>query len=146
MVSNRSPTTNRRCTPTTTQQNAFSTRTLRMDNCEKCWLHHCKSRAGKEILNLLEHQKHQGNQKQNDAEGASAQRTQADHSRRDSLMSSSSQEPRASGKPDALFSPRSDEPGNQFESSVFKFADPANVGKSLLDGNKDRSFAQSGKI
>ena len=35
--------------------------------------------------------------------GASAQRTQADHSRRESLMSSSSQEPRAYGKPDAMF-------------------------------------------
>ena len=43
--------------------------------------------------------------------GASAQRTQADHSRRESLKSSSSQEARASGKPDALFSSRSDEPG-----------------------------------
>ena len=35
---------------------------------------------------------------------------------------------------------RSDEPGNRFESSVhyvFRFADLANVGKSLLDGNKD---------
>ena len=33
--------------------------------------------------------------------GASAQCTQADHSTRESLMSSSSQEPRAHGKPDA---------------------------------------------
>ena len=31
--------------------------------------------------------------------GASAQRTLADHSRRESLMSSSSQDPRASGRP-----------------------------------------------
>ena len=51
--------------------------------------------------------------------GASAQRTQADHSRRESLKSSSSQEPRASGKPNAVFSSRSDEPGNQFKSSNF---------------------------
>ena len=35
---------------------------------------------------------------------ASAQRTQADHSRRESLMSSSSREPRVSGKPDAVLS------------------------------------------
>ena len=51
--------------------------------------------------------------------GASAKRTQSDHSRRESLMSNSSQEPRASGKPDAVFSSKSDEPGNQFESSIF---------------------------
>ena len=63
--------------------------------------------------------------------GASAQPTQADHSRRESLMSSSSREPRASGKLDAMFSfsseatldtfsvrNRSNEPGNQFENTV----------------------------
>ena len=40
----------------------------------------------------------------------------------------------------------SDEPGNRFESSVhsvFRFADPANVGKSLLDGNKDHVLNQA---
>ena len=49
-----------------------------------------------------------GNQKQWQyrREGASAQRTQADYSRRESMMSSSSQEPRASGKPDAMFHQR----------------------------------------
>ena len=60
---------------------------------------------------------------------ASAQRTQADHSRRESLTSSSSQEPRASGKPDAMFSSGSRERGNQFKSSIFKFADPSNLVK-----------------
>ena len=56
--------------------------------------------------------------------GASAQRSQADHSKRKSSMSSSSQEPRAYGKTDAMFSSRSNEPGNQFENSIFTFADP----------------------
>ena len=51
--------------------------------------------------------------------GASAKRTQADHSRRENLMSNSSQEARAYGKPDAMFSSRSNEPGNQFDSSIF---------------------------
>ena len=62
-----------------------------------------------------------GNQKQWQyrRQGASAQRTQADYSRREGLMSSSSQEPRASGKPDAMFSSKSTEPGNQFEGSIF---------------------------
>ena len=69
--------------------------------------------------------------------GASAQRTQAEHSRRESLKSNSSHEPRASGKLDALFSSRTDEPGNQFESSMFKFADPSNLGRSLLEVTKD---------
>ena len=66
----------------------------------------------------------------------SAQRDEPDHSRRerDSLMSNSSQEPRAYGKPDAMFSLRSNEPGNQFERSMFKNANPSNLGKSLLEG------------
>ena len=41
---------------------------------------------------------------------------------------------------------RSNEPGNRFESSVhsvLRFADPANVGKSLLDGNKDHLLTQA---
>ena len=75
--------------------------------------------------------------------GASAQRTQADHSRRESLKSNSSQEPRASGKPDAVFSSRSDEPGNPFESSLFKYADPSKLGRSLLEGNKDHLLSQA---
>ena len=75
---------------------------------------------------------------------ASANRTQADHSRRDSrlktqetsmrrresLMSSSSQEPKTSEKRAAMFSFGSEEPGNQFKSSVFKHADPSNLGRS----------------
>ena len=90
---------------------------------------------------------------------ASAHWTQADHSRRESLMSSSSREPTASGKPDAMFSfnsettpdtfsvrNRSNEPGNHFEScvhSVFEFADPFDVGGSLLEGNKDHLLNQA---
>ena len=41
---------------------------------------------------------------------------------------------------------RSNEPGNRFESSVhsvFKFADPANVGKQLLEGNKDHLLSRA---
>ena len=75
--------------------------------------------------------------------GASAQRTRADHSRRESLKSDSSQEPRASGKPDALFSSRSDEPGNHFESSMFKYADPSKLERSLLEGNKDQLLSRA---
>ena len=55
--------------------------------------------------------------------GASAKRAQADL--RKSLMSSSFQEPSAPGKTAALFSFGSEEPGNQFKSSVFKHADPS---------------------
>ena len=59
------------------------------------------------------------------------------------LKSNSSQEPRASGKPDAVFSSRSDEPGNQFESSMFKYADLSNMGRSLLEGDKDQLLSQA---
>ena len=74
-------------------------------------------------------------------------------------MSSSFREPGVSGKPDAMFSfdserilntfsvrNRSHEPGDQFESgfhSVFRFADPSNVGGSLLEGNKDHVLNQA---
>ena len=58
-------------------------------------------------------------------------------------MSSSSQEPSAPEKPAALFSLGNEEPGNQFKSSVFKNADPPNVGRSLLEGNKDHLLSQA---
>ena len=73
--------------------------------------------------------------------GASAKRTRADL--RNGLMSSSCQEPSAPGKPDALFSLGSEEPGNQFKSSVFKHADPSNWRRSLLDSNKDHLHGQA---
>ena len=75
--------------------------------------------------------------------GASAQRSQADHLRRESLKSNSSHEPRASGKPDAVFSSRSDEPANPFESSLFKYADTSKLGRSLLEGNKDHLLSHA---
>ena len=60
-----------------------------------------------------------------------------------SLMSSSSQEPRAYGKPDAMFSSGSKEPGNQLKSSIFKHSDPSNVGRSLLEGDKEQMICQA---
>ena len=75
-------------------------------------------------------------------------------------MTTSSRDLEVSGKPDAVFScpsessqntfserDRSNEPGNRFESSVhsvFRFAVLANVGKSLLDRNKDHLFFKQG--
>ena len=90
---------------------------------------------------------------------ANAQRAQAYHSRRESLMSSSSRDLEASGQPDTVLSchsessqntfskrDRSNEAGNRFESSVhsvFRIADPAKVGKSLIDGNKEHLLNQA---
>ena len=73
--------------------------------------------------------------------GASAKRTQADL--RKNLMSSSSQEQSAAGKLAALFSSGSEEPGDQYKSSVFKNADPSDLGRSLLEGNKDHLLSQA---
>ena len=75
--------------------------------------------------------------------GTSAQHTLAHHSRRERLMSSSSQEPGASGKPDAMFSSRSNELGNQCEGSIFKFADPSDWGRSLLEGGGSHLLSQA---
>ena len=36
-----------------------------------------------------------------------------------------------------------EEPGNQLRSSVFKYADPSNLGRSLLEGNKDHLLSQA---
>ena len=90
---------------------------------------------------------------------ANAQRAQAYHSRRESLMSSSSRDLEVSWQLDAVFSchsessqhtfsnrDRSNESGNRFESSVHavsRVADPAKVGKSLLNGNKDHLLNQA---
>ena len=71
----------------------------------------------------------------------SAKRTQAD--RRESLMSHSSQESKASGKPAALFSSESGELRNLIRSSVFRNADPSNLGGYLLEGNKDHLLNQA---
>ena len=70
-----------------------------------------------------------------------AKRTQA--ALRKSLMSSSSQKPSAPEKPAAMFSLGSEEPGNQFKSSIFKNADPSNLARSLIEGNKDHVLNQA---
>ena len=73
--------------------------------------------------------------------GASDKRAQADL--RKGLMSSSSQEPSAPEKLAALFSFGNEEPRNQFKSSVFKHADPSDLGRSHLEGNKDHLLSQA---
>ena len=64
---------------------------------------------------------------------ANPKRHQAYHSGQGSLLTGLSRETRASGKLDAMF-PCHD---------VFRFADQASVGKSLLDGNKDHLHNQA---
>ena len=59
------------------------------------------------------------------------------------LMSSSSKEPSAPGKLAALISLGKKELANQFKSSVFRNADPSNVGRSLRKGNKDPLLSQA---
>ena len=69
----------------------------------------------------------------------SAKRTQADR-REESLMSHSSKGPKASGKPDALFS---SEQGNLIRSSVIRSADPSKLRGSLHECNKDHLLNQA---
>ena len=49
----------------------------------------------------------------------------------------------ATGKLAAMFSSRNVEPGNQFKNSIFKNASPSNLGRSLLEGNKDHLLSQA---
>ena len=113
----------------------------KMENYEKCWLHHCICEIEKtyessrvpiapgKLAALLQER------------GASAKSTQADL--RKGLMSSSSQEPSALVKPAALFSFGSEEPGNQFRVLFSKNADMSNLGRSLLESNKDHLLSQA---
>ena len=41
------------------------------------------------------------------------------------------------------FSPESEEPGNTIKSSIFKNANPSNLGRSLLEGNKDHLLSRA---
>ena len=42
-----------------------------------------------------------------------------------------------------MFSSGNKEPGNQFKSSLCKHAEPSNLGRSLLEGNKDHLLSQA---
>ena len=55
----------------------------------------------------------------------------------------SSRMPIAPGKPAAMFSWRSEELGNQLKSSISKNADPLNLGRSFIEGNKDHLLSQA---
>ena len=94
-----------------TQRRALQTRVLMMANNEKCWLHHCIDKIDR-IVRHLEYQLHGKPAAMLQETRASAKRTQADHSRRESFTSSSSQEPRAAGKCAAMFSSGHEEPEN----------------------------------
>ena len=124
------------------------TRTSKTNKYVRCWLHHCIP-------------KYQGNlmQKVYRSEKQMHNEHKACHSRRETLMTSSSRDLKVSGKPDAVlschtelgpntFSERNqrNEPGNRFENSVhsvFRVAEPSSAGKSLLDGHKDHLLNQA---
>ena len=87
---------------------------------------------------------------------ASAQRTQAYHSRRECLMTNSSRDLEVSGKPDAVFSCHYESSQNTFSKETevtnretssrvvfILLLWPSNVGRCLLDGNKDHSLNQA---
>ena len=130
----RSPKSNHRCIPIATQQRALQTRILKIENYEKRWLHHCICKSRKDckssripnalgkLATILQER------------GVSAKRTQAD--RREGLMSSASQATRVTVKPIVMFSPES-------KSSIFKNTNPSNLGRSLLEGNKDHLLNQA---
>ena len=53
-------TSSHRCIANTTQRKALQTRTLKMENYKKSWLHHRKDKIER-IVRHLEHQLHRGN-------------------------------------------------------------------------------------
>ena len=125
-------TSSHRCIPITIQRKALQTRTLKMENYEKCWRHRCIFRIEK-TMNPLECQSQRWNllhcYRREEQVRKSAH---ADF--RKGLMSSSSQEPSAPGKPAALFSFGSEEPIQEF---CFQTRWPVKCGKISFWGNKD---------
>ena len=108
---------------------------------KKCWLHHCMCKVERTVIHL-EYQLHQWNFLQQYRREKWVQSV-LKLTEEKSLMSSSSQERRASGKSAAMSSSGSAEPRNQFKSSIFKNADPSNVGRSLLEGIEDHLLSQA---
>ena len=104
------PTFSEGYTPIMIQLKAVLTRIFEMEIYKKCWFHRCMHMGEEKMMVLLKKPQVSGKPEAEviQKRGASAPRTQADHSRRGSLKPDSSQEPRASGKLDAVFSPRSD--------------------------------------
>ena len=123
-MSNRSPATNRRCTPTTTD--------LEDGHLRKMLASPLNIQGREEISEPSRAPEASGKPEAMEMQerGASAQRSQADHSRRESLMSSLSQEPTVPVTPETMF-------------SIFKHADPSNLGRSLLEGKKDHLLSQA---
>ena len=138
------PTSNQGYTPITIQLKALQTRILKMENYEKCWTHRCMCMGGEKLWFFSQTHSFR------ETTGKSRREGQVHNvlklitlQERESLKSNSSQDPRASGKPDAVFSSRSDEQGNQFESSMFKYDDPSKLGRSLLEGDEDHLLSQA---
>ena len=115
-------------------------RTLMTNNFELCWLHHCTCRSEEHVQNG----------------------SQVYHSERENLMSSSSQDPRLGGtrKPDAVLSSQSKWNQDTFSdrrsifletstgfwevvNQLFRFSNPANLARSLLDGNRDHLLTEA---
>ena len=93
------------------------------------------------------------------AREANAEQSQVYHSERENLMSSSSQVPTSTGKPVAMFSSQNKLNQETFSDGedlplrhqqvfgsnepFFRFFNPENVAKSLLDGNRDHMLAEA---
>ena len=122
----RRPTSNRRCISTIPWK-ASQILISKMESYKRCWLHHCTPRK-------LRWNPMQWSCRRE----VNAQFTQA--KRKESLRSHSSEGLKAWGKPDALFS---SEQGNLIRSSVFRIADPSNLRRSLLEGDKDHLLNQA---
>ena len=99
-----------------TQQKLLQTRILKMG-----WLHRCICKSLEDC----------GSSRLLNAPGKLAALLQERGASAFKTKSSSSQEPSAPMRFAALFSLRSEEPENQFKSSVFKNADPSNLGFNL---------------
>ena len=97
-------------------------RSSRWRSTKKCWPHRCMvhGRGANYGSSRKPTVSWKPEAKIRQRRGASAQHDHADHYGWKSMKSDSSQEQRESGKPDAVLSSKSNEPGDQLKSSIFK--------------------------
>ena len=127
----RCSTSNQGCTPITIQLKALHTRILKMENCGKCWPHRCMYMGEEKLWFFsLTHSFGETEAEVIQKRGASAQRTQADHSRRELEVKFISRVTSVRETRCSVFikEQRNRKPAREF--SIFKYAD-------LLEGNKD---------
>ena len=138
----RCPPSSHRCIPIMTQRRALQTRILKMDNNEKCGLTAVCTWARRKLLFFSKTHSFMETRSKNkywrEVQVHNVLKLITQEGRAWSQIHLKSHE-RLGNLLQCFYQ----EPGNQVKSSIFKNADPSNVGRSLLEGNKDHLLSQA---